>query len=486
MDKTVCHVPKCNRSRRHFLLALLFLILIQGCIAQTSKIRVLFVGDILLSRNVRTEFQKWNASPWEEMIPLFRSADLVIGNLEGAVGSAENQYPSKSDSPVFDIDSTNIRLLKDAGFNVLTLENNHSFDLGKDGRRKTAEALQNCNLTPVYLDNSPQFFTVKDIVIALVTINMIPGRDFSMNQIPSVEIRQKLRLAGSLANIVIVSVHWGSELLEWPNKVQRETADWLVKNGADVIIGSHPHVIQKPEMIDGKPVFFSLGNHLFDQKYPRTKEGLIVDVTIENGNYRCDGIITHTKQNSFYPQIIENKNFRLTSLSLRSKTLSINEYTLKPISVSENNQSKIILEAFHDGIKSWATHPMSIVTITSARLDDQREYLFALEKHYSSLDGEISLRPYVYDADDKGLIAKWRGSALAWPLLDAVISPCNSNILCALHRGDSFINPDKTNASTRIAAYEWNGFGFKGINDSTIIKSCRKLFLEKFGMEEFK
>jgi poly-gamma-glutamate capsule biosynthesis protein CapA/YwtB (metallophosphatase superfamily) len=82
-------------------------------------------------------------------------------------------------------------------------------------------------------------------VIALVTINLVPGRDLSSNQIPSVGIKQKMRLACSLANIVIVSIHWGGELLDWPNKVQRETASWLIKNGADLIIGSHPHVIKK-------------------------------------------------------------------------------------------------------------------------------------------------------------------------------------------------------------------------------------------------
>lgn len=436
------------------------------------------MGDILLSRNVRTEFQKWKASPWEELIPLFKSADLVIGNLEGAVGNKGKQYPSKSDSPVFDIESTHIRLLKEAGFNVLTLENNHSLDLGEEGKQRTVMMLQKSGLTPVYLDNSPQFFTVKDVVIAVVALNMIPGRDFTVNQIPSVEIKQKLRLARGLANIVIVSIHWGSELLEWPNKVQRETAGWLVKNGADLIIGSHPHVIQKPEMIDGQPVFFSLGNHLFDQKYPRTKEGLIVDITIENGKFSCGGIITHTKPNSFYPVVSENKDFQLQPLPLRNKMLSINGYILKPISVSENSQSKIMLEAFEKGEKIWRTHPMPIVTITSGKLDDEQEYLFALEKHYSSLDGDISLRPYVYQVDNKGLIAKWRGSALAWPLLDAVLDPFNNKILCALHRGDSFINPDKRVTNTRVAAYQWNGFGFKGINDSTTCESCRKLFLE--------
>jgi len=454
------------------------LLITQSGIAQESKIHFLFVGDILLSRNVRTEFQTRNSSPFEELKPLFKSADLVIGNLEGAVGNKNDQFPSKSDSPVFDIDSTHIRLLKDAGFKVITCENNHSFDLGEAGKRKTIESLRNCEIIPVYLGNSPQFFTVKDVVIALITINMIPGRNLSSNQIPSVEIKQKLRLACSLANIVIVSIHWGSELLEWPNKLQRETAGWLIKNGADLIIGCHPHVIQKPEMIDGKPVFFSLGNHLFDQKYPQTKEGLMVDITIQNGQYECEGVITHTKHSSFYPETGDTVHYKLKSLPLRKNTLSVNDYALKPISVSVKGQPKLILEAYQKDKRVWYTHPMSIVTIASAKLDGEHDYLFALERHYSSLDKEIGLRPYVYDIDDKGLFAKWRGSALAWPLLDAMLSSYDSKMLCALHSCDSFIRPDSTSTNNRVAVYQWNGFGFKGIVDSIVCESCRKLLIE--------
>ncbi|MCX6234432.1 MAG: CapA family protein [Bacteroidetes bacterium] len=476
MDQTIYNLSKCLWKTTNLLLISLFVIIAQGCKKDYPEIHILFVGDILLSRNVRAEFKIRNTSPWEDLKPLFQSADLVIGNLEGAVGKYEDQLPSNSGSPVFNVENAHISLLSEAGFKIITLENNHSCDLGEGGKEKTIEALRNCNISPVFFDNSPQFFTIKDVVIALLTLNIVLGRDFNRNEISSIEIKQKLRLASCLANIVIVSIHWGSELLEWPNREQRETAEWLVNNGADVIIGSHPHVIQKPEMIEDKPVFFSLGNHLFDQKYPGTKEGLIADISIRNGKYQCNGIITHTKANSFYPEITENRNFNLKPLSLRSSMIHINGFTLKPLSISDSCQDKIILEAFQNGGKTWRTHPVSVISITSSKLDGVNEYLFTLERHYSSLDGEISLRPYVYSADNKGLIAKWRGSALAWPLLDAVISPLDNKVLCALHRGDSFVNPDSTATQTHIAAYIWNGFGFTGINDSLICESCKKLF----------
>jgi poly-gamma-glutamate synthesis protein (capsule biosynthesis protein) len=292
------------------------------------------------------------------------------------------------------------------------------------------------------------------------------------------EIKQKLRLASTLANLVIVSIHWGSELLEWPNREQRETAKWLVKNGADLIIGSHSHVIQKPEIIEGKTVFFSLGNHLFDQKYPGTKEGLIADIRIQNGKYSCNGIITKTKANSFYPEINETRNFDFNSIPLRNNPLKIDNYILKPLSISDSSQNRTILEAYQKGKKIWSTYPMSLISIISGKLDGENEYLFTLEKHYSSIDREKNIRPYVYEVDNKGLIAKWRGSALAWPLIDAVIYSGDNKILCALHRGDSFINPDTSETHTRIAAYKWNGFGFTGISDSTICETCEKLLRE--------
>jgi len=87
--------------------------------------------------------------------------------------------------------------------------------------------------------------------------------------------------------------------------------------------------------------------------------------------------------------------------------------------------------------------------------------LLSLERHTSSIDDEVGLRPYVYAIGPHGLIAKWRGSALAWPLIDTVES--KDGVLCALHRGDSFLMPDPATKSTRIAAYRWNGFGFTGI-----------------------
>ena len=438
--------------------------------------KIIFVGDILLSRNVTAEYQhrsqKSNNSPWVDLKPLFKTANLVVGNLEGAIGEVDAQSTTTNPSPIFDIPNDEIFLLREAGFNALSIENNHSLDLGKVGKQRTIDTLTAQGITPLYNNNSPQFVTINNTVIALIAINLVPSRDYSKSQIPSIEIEQKLRFAKSLANLTIVTIHWGSELLSWPNQQQRQAAKWLIANGADLIIGSHPHVVQQPEIVDGKPVFFSLGNHLFDQKYPATKEGLIAEITIKDGHFQCGGFKTHTKPSSFYPQITDTVSYNFPAFALKLGNLKINQYTLKPLSVKGKGDGKTILQAYCNNKKMWSTHAMALVTLAACKLDSTNEYLFALENHFSSLDSLTTIRPYIYSTDERGIYARWRGSALAFPLLDAQMSATNPTTLCALHRGDSFLRPQPNCTTTRTVAYKWNGFGFSGMADSISCKEC--------------
>jgi len=464
-------------DNRYRILVVLTCLLAVSCQRRDEEIRILFTGDILLSRQVKKEYDYRKISPWENLKPLFHNADLVIGNLEGVVGTVSDTVNNIS-SLLFAIDSTDISLLSDAGFNIIGIENNHSYDLGFEGRQNTINQLLKNNIHPVGFEHSPYFISVKGIVFSIVTVNIISGKNRSQNLMYSIELRQKMVLAKSLSNMVIVFIHWGNELLEWSNKTQQEAAKWLVAEGADIIIGSHPHVIQKPEIIDGKPVFFSLGNHLFDQKYPATKKGLMVEVTIKNGKYQCNGIVTNTITNSFYPETEKIVSYDFPAFVYNRKLFCINDFSLIPVSIFEQTKTKIVLQAYQDKRFKWRSHPMSLVYIADAELDEKETYLFTLQNYYSTLDKEISFRPYVYSVDSKGIYAKWRGSALAYPLLDAYISPHNTNILCALHRGDSYIALDKNNNTPHIMAYQWNGFGFSGLHDSVACKYCKSIYGE--------
>ena len=279
--------------------------------------------------------------------------------------------------------------------------------------------------------------------------------------IPSVALEQKLRLARRLADFVVVSVHWGNELVDWTTPEQRRQAVWLADHGADLVVGHHPHVIQGAECIHGKPVFFSLGNHVFDQKYPATKIGEIADCRIGNGRMRCSGIMTQTGMGTSVPVATGSADTALRACAVAQQApLVVSGFTIRPEPWSASSESAgLVLSGWLAGERRWSSRRGSILSLeTGLSMDDGSPLLFSLERHFSPIDSEIGVRPYVYAVTANGPVARWRGSSLAWPLLDAVVDADGS--LCALHRGDSFLVLDPASTATRVMRYKWNGFGF--------------------------
>lgn len=431
---------------------------------QAPDFRMLFTGDVMMSRLVRIEIEQRKTSPWARFSDLFHSASLVGGNFESAVGDAAKCAPGNKlcfaapDSPA--------ELMRQAGFTMVTAENNHSGDLGQAGRIETRESFRQSGMAALDFESSPQFFRSGALTVGFIAVTTIKAADGRVQQVPSVELAQKLRLARQLANLVVVSIHWGNELQDWPTDVQQQDARWLVEHGADLIVGHHPHVVQTPACVEGRPVFFSLGNHLFDQKYDETKDGMIADCSVHANRLTCGALWTHTDETTAYPKLVGKNEAADQALANCSPELGagteVHGVAIRPEpwSVAQPVDGTI-LDGYQAGRLLWQSRRQSLVSLqlTTAMADEP--LLLSLEQHRSSIDDEVGLRPYVYAVGAHGLIARWRGSALAWPLIDAVES--KDGILCALHRGDSFLMPDPATKTTRIAAYRWDGFGFRGI-----------------------
>jgi len=472
-------------SRRVALIAAVGLLVILALARRPPArppVRLLFTGDILLSREVEVEIKATGRSPWAQIAPFLSGADWTGGNLEGAFGSEED-CRTTGDAPCFAFPDASAELLARAGFDALSVENNHAADLGVAGRIHTREVLSAAGVMGADFEHSPTFFRVGERTIALISVNLVPGTDGQAHQIPSVALSQKLRLAHTLADLVVVSVHWGRELTEWPSKEQKEAAEWLVEEGADLIVGHHPHVIQPPDCLHGHPVFFSLGNHVFDQRDPATKLGLIADCTISDDRLRCQGAGTTTRRGSAVPVVTDT----MPSEPLRGcaprlhPSLVIDGYSVcfEPGSATTEGKG-LVLEGRKDGVPPWRSRRVDVVAMEfGLATDSGPPLLLSLERHPSEMDGEVALRPHVYDVGPRGLIAKWRGTALAWPLLDAVID--EDGELCALHRGDSFLRPDPSTTVTRTLHYRWNGFGFSATKDSTKDTACRRSMAELTG-----
>ncbi len=292
-----------SRSSTLLILALLVTAVVAGRERHTiDTVRLLFTGDILLSREVEVELQHRKVSPWTNFTGLFRDADWVGGNFEGALGTGSRCIVKNS--PCFATPESSVQLLKQAGFHGVTIENNHAGDLGRAGREHTRTLFQQAGLMTLDFDNSPQLLRLGQTTIAFLAITTIPAADGRVQQVPSADVAEKLGLARQQANVVVVSIHWGAEFLRIPDSSQQTQARWLVEHGADLIVGHHPHVIQSPECVEGKPVFFSLGNHVFDEVYPTTKEGLIADCRLQNGRMRCHGIRTRTERGTSIPTLV--------------------------------------------------------------------------------------------------------------------------------------------------------------------------------------
>lgn len=441
-------------------------------LAAPEPTRLLFTGDVLLTRQVALEIARTGRSPWDPFASLFAGASWVAGNFEGAVGREEDcaARAAKPAGPCFAIRPDLVPLLAKAGFRAMTLANNHAADLGEAGRERTRSALRQAGIVPLELESSPRFLRFGRTTVAVVAVSLVPGRDGKAEAIPSPLVRQKLRLASRLASFTVVLVHWGSELLDWPSTAQRRAAEWFVKSGASLVVGHHPHVVQPPECVGGRPVFFSLGNHLFDQKYLETKEGLIADCRIESGSLSCGSLTTQAPVGSSFPRL--GPAGPAVGCAVQAGTpFRVNDFELRAL----DSEAGLSLEVVSGSDVRFRTKPGRLVSISAGRLAGERgpEMLLILERHFSPLDGEDGVRPYVYEVGPHGLVARWRGSGLAWPLIDATLIGERQDRLCALHRTDSFLVPNPEAKGTRTAVYRWNGFGFSAVDEPASLATCR-------------
>ncbi len=243
---------------------------------------LIFVGDVLLARNVEILSQRYGATyPFKGLkFSTIAPASYIIGNFESAVPLVHE--PTAAGSLRFSVDASFLPYLRQAGFTHLSLANNHSFDYGKQNFLHTKETLLVHDLAPMghpeqISKESISFLTVNHKVVALLTIH-------TLAQMPTVsEVEAMVSYASKRSDMQITYVHWGTEYELVNDTSQRDLAEVLVKAGVDLIVGHHPHVVQNVDVIDGVPVFYSLGNYIFDQYFSlETQEGLVLQLDVSD------------------------------------------------------------------------------------------------------------------------------------------------------------------------------------------------------------
>lgn len=229
-----------------------------------------------------------------------KTADICIGNLETTFSGEDKGYSSY---PRFNTPDSLAYELKSIGFDVLSTAGNHALDMGYDGLSRTINVLNDADISHLgtYTSQEEQdkvlIKFVKGLKIAFINYtygtNGIPipsDKNYCVNLNDKELIKKHIDTAKSKnADIIVACMHWGTEYQTKQSSSQEEMADFLIQNGVNIILGTHPHVLQPYEkrtvtLDDGSTkegfVVYSLGNFISDQNAKYTRDSMILNLTI--------------------------------------------------------------------------------------------------------------------------------------------------------------------------------------------------------------
>jgi len=249
---------------------------------------VLLVGDIMLDRGVENLIKQNSIYyPFQKISHFLRGIDTVFGNLEGPVVNNPPEFPVNSLKFAFNPEV--IKGVSWSNFNLFSLANNHTPDMGKEGLEETKEWLKKYGINfvgdplSVSSDNLNSSF-LRDDITFLAFNQIFPFMEKEEEMIKAIKTVKYL----NPDNFLMVSLHWGEEYKLINSPAQQSLAHRIIKAGADLIIGHHPHVVQNIEKYQGKLIYYSLGNFIFDQYFsPDTQEGLAVGLEIHPDRLVC-------------------------------------------------------------------------------------------------------------------------------------------------------------------------------------------------------
>lgn len=286
----------------------------EGEASGITEISIATVGDIMVH-----DEQYWGAydedsdsydfNPvFEHVQPYIEEADLAIGNFETTLAGEDRGYQGY---PIFNSPDEIADAVKNAGFDTLITSNNHSLDTGQEGLLRTVQQLEERDLDVVgSYDGEPESrHVIKEVdgvkIAMLAFTEHLNGLDdpytdeevYNMVDVISEEnIQEALDDAKEDdPDLILTYMHWGEEYVEEPGDIQEQYAQFLADQGVDLIIGSHPHVIQRTDYIESGDhtafVAYSLGNFVsnqrvetIDEDFAPSEDGVIMNFDIEKDN----------------------------------------------------------------------------------------------------------------------------------------------------------------------------------------------------------
>lgn len=291
-------------TRKWTLISLIALQSLTALAGDADSLRVLITGDLLLDRGVRAKIDTTGIdalfSP--SVDSLMAAHDVVLPNLECPVTDIVAPMQKWF---IFRGDPVHLPALRRHGITHLNLANNHSIDQGRQGLLDTRDRILAAGMVPigagetmeeasrpVLLDSVPRrVWVVPSLRLALENYAYLPGRPcVSQEEFPAL-LRQVRQLRSVDPHcFIIILLHWGGENTMRPILQQVAEAHRLVEAGADAVVGHHSHTLQPVEHYRGRPIYYSIGNFIFDARRPSHKKACAVSITITKEGFRTEAL----------------------------------------------------------------------------------------------------------------------------------------------------------------------------------------------------
>ena len=300
--------------------------------AKTVETTFTFAGDMMFDRYVNHTFKNVGLDHIFDKLDktLFSNSDIRFANLEGPVSNTPiaDDYPERS--LVFNMPPATISSIKNLGLNGVSLANNHTLNAGASGFATTQQLLNSANIKYAGSQNGFDAGSIIEYDTAIpVSIICVDYLAYSNND----KISAAIQAEKTKGEFVIIFPHWGTEYSLTHTATQETAAKKWIDAGADLVIGSHPHVVEDIDIYKNKPIIYSLGNFVFDQTFSAdTQQGLIVSgkITAEKLELTIHPVqsirlypqlATGTLKNAMMTRILSSPN--LASLIKSDDTISV-------------------------------------------------------------------------------------------------------------------------------------------------------------------
>ncbi len=283
------------------------------------------VGDVMLGRRVGRAIADDPRTVFRPLAGRLSRADVTVGNLESTLSTA-GQPTQGGDS--FGASPRVVRGLRSAGFDAVSLANNHVGDYGDRALRQTLSRLEAADLPYVGAGRNlaearrPVVLTRDGVRIGLIATDSIgetpaatgrragtnrlnmPPRTGPLNRQALARISADIRSLKRSVDVVVVVPHWGTQYTHRPEASQRTVARAFAEAGADLVIGGHPHWVQGWERVGSSTVVHSLGNFIFDMDFQtKTREGIFVEITLWGGEVKAVEPVPYVIDDRFTPRL---------------------------------------------------------------------------------------------------------------------------------------------------------------------------------------